>query len=252
MRRSRLILLSLALAGLCPEASAEWILTIYTGLSFSTDSTLHVSQSSSHSDASFESVSWTGHPFGHGAPYYGVSVSYSPPAHDQLAAMVDFTHYKMYAETADQVAVHGTWNGLPVDARAPLGAFVHNLEIAHGVNLASLNGEYRWNPRFADGRWQIQAGAGVGAFVPHSDGDVDGAAVDGNYQYGGLGWQVFGGAEYALPRGLVPWRTPSSRIGVLVESKFDSGTLNLNLNPDTRVETHTATFHVIGGVALHL
>lgn len=104
---------------------------------------------------------------------------------------------------------------------------------------------------FTDSPWQIHVGGGIGMYMPHSEGDVDDTGVSGNYQYGGLGWQVFGGAEYALPPSFVPWRTPSSRLALLIESKLDSGTLTVDLDPNTRVETHTATFHMIGGVALH-
>ncbi len=51
--------------------------------------------------------------------------------------MVDFTRYKMYAETGERVSARGLWSGGPLDTHAPLGRFVQNFKL-DGVNLASL------------------------------------------------------------------------------------------------------------------
>jgi hypothetical protein len=205
-------------------------------------------QPQTHTDATIDRVSWAPHPLGHGAPYYGVRIGYFPSATSHVGAVFDFTHYKMYAETEEPGFLHGEFNGKRVAEYVTLASVITNLEIAHGVNLVSLNGEYRWNQTFSQGPWQTHVGAGIVAYVPHADGIIDGVGVDESYQYGGIGGQIFGGAEYTLP---ARWQPRNLRFTLLVESKLDSGQLNLSLDPDTRIETRVTTLHLIGGISLH-
>lgn len=239
---------SLALAHAC-AAHAEWVLTLYTGASHTYASTIHVTEPSTRSDASFEGVPWAPHPFALGAPYYGVRLSYFPALDARLGVTIDFTHYKMYAETAEPVTARGVWGGAPFYAHAPLRDFVQHLEISHGVNLTSLDGEYRWNPSFARGPWQSHVGAGLLVYVPHAEGTVDGVGVSGDYAYSGWGGQIFGGAEYTLPR---RWEPRWARVTLLVESKLDMGRIDLDLEPATRISTRVGTLHLIAGVSLHI
>ncbi len=232
-------------------ARAEWVATFYTGVSHTYESNLEVVQPATRSDATFEAVSWAPHPFALGAPYYGVRFSYFPSSGAHVGATFDFTHYKMYAETAEDVVVRGTWNGAPIDEYTQMSAFVQRLEIAHGVNLTSLDGQYRWNEEFDDGPWEKHIGAGALLYLPHSDGTIDGIGVNGNYQYAGYGGQIFGGAEYTLPARLQPHGIPLKRITLLIESKLNVGDLNIDLDPATRIDTRTTTLHLIAGVSLH-
>ncbi len=236
------------LLGFCSCAHAEWVATFYTGDSHTYSSDLSVLQPGTHSDASFDQVSWAPHPLGHGAPYYGVRISYFPPASPHLGVTFDFTHYKMYAETAELTDMRGEWNGKPVDGYVPLASAVQSLEIAHGVNLVSLDAQYRWDAGSEGGPWQMQVGAGPGVYVPHSDGVIDGVGVDEGYQYGGFGGQIFGGAEYRLP---ASWQPKHLSISLLAEGKLDGGNIDLHLAPDTHIDTRVTTVHVIAGVSLH-
>jgi hypothetical protein len=240
--------LIVGLLGSCCSAHAEWVATFYTGDSHTYASSLRVIQPGTQTDATFGQVSWAPHPLGHGAPYYGVRLSYFPSGPSHVGATFDFTHYKMYAETEEPSTLRGDWNGKPVYAYENVGAGIQSLEIAHGVNLVSLNGQYRWNPSFDDGPWQTHVGAGIVAYVPHADGIINGVGVDESYQYGGLGGQIFGGAEYSLP---ARWQPKSLRWTLLVEGKLDGGDINLNLDPDTRIETRVTTLHLIAGVSIH-
>ncbi|HUN75815.1 MAG TPA: hypothetical protein VMU40_14960 [Steroidobacteraceae bacterium] len=246
--RSALYPSLLALMCCCPCARAEWLATLYMGDSHTYASNLTVIQPQTHTDVDFDLVSWAPHPLGHGAPYYGVRLSYFPAAVSHVGAVFDFTHYKMYAETNETTKMRGEWNGKPIDTYTSLQTGITSLELAHGVNLVSLNGEYRWNPSFSDGPWQTHAGAGLVAYAPHADGIIDGVGVDETYQYGGLGGQIFGGAEYTLP---ARWQPNNLRVGLLVESKLDAGSVDLSLDPDTRIETRVTTLHLIGGISLH-
>lgn len=220
-------------------AHAEWVLTVYTGVSHTFASDLRIRQPGS--DATFDAVSWAPHPFTDGAPYYGVRISYFPHWSSHTGMMIDFTHYKMYAETADPVHVHGIWDGSPVNETAVLGSRVQHLQISHGVNLTSLSGEYRWNPVFAQGTWQMHAGAGLLVYLPHAEGMINGTGVSKSYQYGGFGGQIFGGTEYGITR----------HLGLVVEGKFDAGSLDLNLDPQTRIETDVRSLQLIGGLSWH-
>jgi hypothetical protein len=223
---------------MCSEARpAEWVLALYTGTSWTRNSDLRVVQDASDSDATFADVHWKARPF-EDAPYYGLRVSYFPHEDARIGGTFDFTHYKMYAETDRASFVSGRWNGAPVNesALALLAARVQALEISHGVNLASLNAEYRW-----PGRWSSHIGAGIAGYWPHAEGMIDSRSVGADYRFAGSGAQVFGGGEYRLTR----------RVGLLVEGKAEVGKLDIDLVPQTRVVTHTRTLHALAGVTLH-
>lgn len=240
--------LAAALFALAPRARAEWVLTLYTGASHTYASTLHISQSSTGSDAEFASVAWAAHPFALGLPYFGARLAWSGKSTAHVAALIDFTHYKMYAETAERVRAQGLWGHAPFYAYVPLGTFVQHLEISHGVNLTSLGAEYRWNPGFGDGPWQPHIGAGLDVYLPQAEGTIGGVGASSNYQYAGWGAQLFAGTEYALPR---RWGPRWMRIAALLESKLDHGNLDMDLDPSTDVRTRVTTLHLIGGLSLH-
>jgi hypothetical protein len=121
------------------EAHAEWLAFAYTGVSHTFASDLRVRQPASATDATFEHVSWAPHPFTRGAPYYGIRLTYFPESKSHLGAAVDFTHYKLYAETAETVHMRGTWNGAALNPSAYLASRIQQLEISHGANLTSIN-----------------------------------------------------------------------------------------------------------------
>lgn len=78
-------------------------------------------------------------------------------------------------------------------------------------------------------------------YVPHVEGSIATISSVGDYQLAGWGFQVFAGTEYRL----------SQRFGLLIETKFDAGDLDIDLDPDARLETKTRTAHILGGVTLH-
>jgi len=226
---------SALLWAMCSAARAEWAVALYTGSSWTRNSDLRVVQGASNSDATFADVHWEARPF-EDAPYYGLRVAYFPNETAQLGCTFDFTHYKMYAQTDRETSVSGLWNGAPVNESALLATRVQALEISHGVNLTSLNAEYRW-----PGRWSPHVGAGVIGYWPHAEGTIDATSVGAGYRLAGSGAQVFGGGEYRLNR----------RIGLLVEGKAETGKLDIDLVSQTRVITHTRTLHALAGMTLH-
>jgi hypothetical protein len=208
----------------CGDAHAEWTATVYTGVSHTFASDLYIQQSASASAATFRSVPWASHPFTQGGVYVGLRISYFPQRASRLGGFVEYTHYKMYAETVETVEVHGRWNGAPVAEFTALNKRVQHLEISHGVNMHSLGAEYRWNPTFQLSRWRAHVGAGALVYLPHAEGVIDSIAESSNYQYAGAGGQIFGGTALSVYR----------HIALMIEGKFDIGSLDVKLNASAR------------------
>lgn len=236
--------LALAAFGMaCSTARAELAISLYTGTSHTHSSDLRVRQTSSDSDATFEHVHWQAQPF-QGAPYYGLSLTYFPSAPAQWGGGLDFTHYKMVADVGRVLPVRGRWNGAPVNESAPMSSRIPHLEISHGVNLISLNLARRWSLDGAGAflsRLQPELGAGVVGYLPHAEGSINDVPTGADYRWAGGGYQIFAGGEYRL----------TTHVSLLLRTKFDSGALNIDLQPDARLETHTRTWHAIGGVSIH-
>jgi transposase len=106
--------------------------------------------------------------------------------------------------------------------------------------MTSIGAEYRWNPAFELGRWRTHVGAGVLIYLPHAETTINSIPEHSNYQYAGSGGQIFGGTALRVHR----------HIALMMEGKFDMGSLDVNLDPGTRLSTQVRTLHIIGGVSL--
>ena len=217
-------------------ASAENIFAIYAGTSFTRNSDLHLTQRGTGTDLTVHDVHWDADPF-KAAPYYGLRFTHFFDQRPNWGVALDFTHYKMYAQTDRGVSVKGTWKGTAVDSSARMDQYVQHFEISHGVNMLSLNGIYRWLNPFFDGRLQPYAGAGLAYYRPHSENTVDNISHETGYDPSGFGYQLMGGVQYRLSR---QW-------GVFAEVKFNSGTAKIDI-ADGQAETSLRTFHALGGV----
>jgi hypothetical protein len=214
---------------------------VYTGVCHTRRSDLHIVQQATNTDATFSSIDWRARPFTD-APYYGARVAYFTGAQRRTGITFDFTHYKMYAPDEQPTEVTGRWNGSPLrDPAALLSSYVQGLEISHGVNLTSLNVQYRRAPEQVAGEWIPYIGAGVAGYWPHAEGTINSIPVSANYRRSGHGAQIFGGSEYRL----------TAHLGAQLEGKFDAGKLDIDLVPATRVATRTRTFHLIAGLTWH-
>lgn len=76
------------------------------------------------------------------------------------------------------------------------------------------------------------------AYLPHAEGTINGVSASGDYQLAGWGYQLFAGTQYRISR----------HFGVLMQAKFDDGTLGIDLAPDTRIETDVRTLHALIGL----
>jgi hypothetical protein len=239
----RLSACGVALLSLASAARAEVTLAVYTGTSRTHSSDMRIQQPATGTNAEFHGVTWDARPF-HPAPYYGIRLTWFPSRIARLGGGIDFTHYKMYADTNRMIEVRGAWNGVPINAVVPMRSLVNSFEISHGVNLTSLNIVYRWAADRKTGRpylWQPYVGAGVAMYLPHAEGTINGVGASANYRRAGEGYQLFAGAEYR----------PLSHLGIFADTKFDNGSLDIDLAPGIRAQTRTRTFHALAGLAWH-
>ncbi len=226
-------------------ASAEVSISVYSGTSDTATSDLRIREPSSDSDATFHGVRWQARPF-EDSPYYGIRLAYFQTNSSRIGASLDFTHYKIYAETERTLALDGRWDGVTVKGIGPMYLRVQHFEVSHGLNLAALNMIYRWplGPAAAlpESRWQAYVGAGLVAYVPHAEATINGNFTSAGYQLGGFGYQVLAGLQCRVSR----------RMSLFAELKQDGGGLNMDFQGDTRARTGVRTFHALGGVTLSL
>ena len=135
---------------------ADVLLSFYIGASQTQPSDLRVQQPAHRNDVTVHSVTWRGYPFRFEI-YYGIRLAYTPPYHPWTQLVLDYTHYKVYAETDDTV--------------------LQSIEMTHGLNMLAVNVLQR-----------VVGGANTSA-------DIDGAAHTSGYDFGGTGFQVIAGAN---------------------------------------------------------
>lgn len=215
---------------------AEARFSAYTGTSWTRDSDLRVTQPGLGTDLVARDVHWDAKAT-QPAPYYGLRLTYFDARRPAWGAALDYTHYKMYADTGRVVNVEGRWRGAPAGGSVPLNQHVQQFELSHGVNVISLNGLYRWiDPRL--GQLEPYAGVGVAHYRPHAESMVGGLPFETGYQPSGFGYQVLAGAHYRM----------TDRTGVFIETKFNSGTARVDI-ASGRAETPLRTVHLVGGVS---
>jgi len=230
------LVLATLLAGLALPATAESLFSLYTGTSFTRDSDLRINQAGG-TGLTVRDVRWDADPF-KAAPYYGLRYTRFFDQHPNWGIALDYTHYKMYAQTDRQVRVDGTWKGAPLNASARMDQYVQHFEISHGVNMLSLTGIYRWqNLSMLAGRLQPYVGAGLAYYRPHSENTVNNLSHGTGYDASGFGYQLLGGAQYRL----------GDRWGLFGEVKFNSGTAKVGI-AEGSAETPLKTFHALGGL----
>jgi hypothetical protein len=221
-------------------ARAENYFVFYLGASSAKSSDLRIRRPASGTDATFHGVVWHGQSFII-PPYYGVKFGTFLKSNPRWGVELEFTHYKVYAQTGRNVLVTGTWNGAPVNEVAPMNTRVQKYDISHGVNLVGINAVYRWfgrpTNRFPQGRLQPFVAGGPALLVLHPENIVDGVDSMPGLQTSGIGWQVGAGARYAL----------STRTGLLGEVKYSSGHGRVKLPAGGRGDTPLRAWHALLG-----
>lgn len=177
-------------------------------------------------------VTWRGYPFRFEI-YYGIRLTYTPPYHPWTQVALDYTHYKVYAETNDRVLQDGTWHGEAFRETAPMRERVQSIEMTHGLNMLGLNVLQRVSgPQFSG----AYIGAGPVVFLPHTESRIDGVPHTSGYDFGGTGFQFIGGAIGCLR---------SHR--VFAEMKYSNGAPFVAI-AQGRAQTALHTVHELAGV----
>jgi hypothetical protein len=179
----------------------QWTVAAYLGGVRTADSPLTISQPAPGNLLRFDDVRFEGRsledPF-----YYGFRAGYFLPQL-RLGVETEFIHLKVYADTKRQVRASGIRLGVPIDRILTLDDIVEQYSISHGVNLLLFNGVGRYSIGLRNGRDRlVLAGRfGAGPSIPHTESTVDGHHQE-QYEAGRLGWQLAGGIELHLWRGL--------------------------------------------------
>jgi lipid A oxidase len=207
----RLVLIFGALAVIEP-AAAEWQIGAYGGVTFTHDSDVRTTGPAT-GGRTFSDVGWEGQAF-EGSPYYGVRATGWFGQGPGWGVQLDFSHTKAAAK---------------LDGR--LRPDFSRLEFTDGLNIATLNGVYRWA---AIGRIVPYVGAGVGANIPHVEVTNPGFARTFEYQVGGVSAVGFAGFDFAL----------TDSFSVFTEYKLSYSRVDADLESGGRLSTDLVTHHL--------
>jgi hypothetical protein len=213
-------------------ALADVVLSFYIGASQTRPSDLHVVQASRSNDVMMHDVTWHGYPFRFEI-YYGIRLTYIDPHRPWTQFAMDYTHFKVYADTADRVAQTGTWHGAPLNVDAPLRERVQSIEMTHGLNMLGFSVLERIGGARAGA---VYAGGGPVMFVPHAESRVDGMPHETGYDYGGSGFQLTAGAQ-----------TCANGHALFTEVKYSNGAPILRIAQGS-AQTAVHTVHELAGV----
>ena len=186
------------------RSRAGFVVAAFTGGARTLDSPLTISQPAAATQLTFHDVRFDGRSFDPPL-YYGLRGGYFFRRQPSVGVEAEFIHLKVYSDPAQRVNATGTLRGAPLDGEMPLGTIVQRYSISHGVNLLLFNlaGRYRAGRGAGapGGRLILTGRAGLGPTIPHTESNVEGAARE-QYELGRLAWQLAGGAEVRLWRGL--------------------------------------------------
>jgi lipid A oxidase len=227
------------LRNLAVSAHAEFVLSIFSGLSSveNNDLTLHQGGDT----LKFHNVSYKSRDF-ESPFYYGARLSYFLPQHSNWGLGVEFFHTKMYLETGDTVQVTGSRGGVPVNDSERIDNTIHSFSISHGLNIVAADAIYRWflgNPGHDFlGRFQPYVGVGAGAAIPHLESNTTGVLFE-EYQLGGPAFLGFTGVNFDIVK---HW-------GIFLEYKFSYALLDDLTIPTGSYEVSPMIHHFIAGVS---
>jgi len=224
------------------EDKPGFTLALYLGGAHTSPSELRITQPGLNNRLSFEQVRFEGRSF-NGPLYYGARVGIFPRRKSAIGAEAEFTHIKVYADPGQRVRVTGHNGGNPIDRLIALGDLVEQYSISHGVNLLLFNIVGRRaisRAQSSQGGRLILAGRfGLGPTIPHTESTIGGSHQE-QYELGSLAWQVAGGVEIHLTRGLF----------LLAEYKFTRSKQKGRVNAG-EAESLLRSHHGVIGLSYH-
>lgn len=186
------------------EEGGEWVVAAYLGGASTSSSSLKITQPSFRNQLTFENVRFTGRSFDPPL-YYGLRGGYYLPQLTAIGVEAEFIHLKVYSDPQQRIQVTGNRRGESINGELILSQIVQQYSISHGVNLLLFNlaGRHRLqrSPGRPRGRLILTGRFGIGPTLPHTESTVDGVHQE-QYEVGRIGWQLAGGAEINLWRGL--------------------------------------------------
>ena len=184
--------------------SGGWEAAAYIGGARTANSPLTISQPVLGNDLTFEDVQFQSRSFDPPL-YYGFRGGYFISRRPAVGIEAEFIHLKVFSNPQQQVRVAGVRRGASIDREMSLGEVVQQYSISHGVNLLLFNVALRHalkqevdSPK---GHVILTARVGAGPTLPHTESRIEGQSQE-QYEVGRLAWQVGGGAELKLWRGL--------------------------------------------------
>ncbi len=196
------VVAGVALTAAARPARADWTVAAFLGAGATRSSTLRVEQPATGTSLAFRPVGYRGESFE--APvYYGYRLGRRLPFAPSLSIEAEFIHLKVFTDPDATVHATGVERGVPVSRSQRLGDTVERFSISHGENFVLANLVVRRPLGRGSRGHRVQAvgRAGAGLTVPHPESTVGGASVD-HYELGSFAWQVAGGVELRVVRGL--------------------------------------------------
>lgn len=237
-----LLLFAAAAALLLPDpALAESSLTLYLGDLWTSDCDVRLMEPGG-TDLEFRDVGWTGESF-RSPHYYGLRYVHWFRKAPRWGVAGELIHAKMFAQLDETVQVEGLRGGASVSGREPLGDTLQTLSFSHGYNLLLADFQHRWFPgrvRGAGaGRFQPQAGLGIGAAIPHVEVTTAGSSTN-EYQVTGPAAQITGGTGIDL----------SEHLALLVEYKLTWSDIEADLSGGGRLDVSPLAQHLVVGLSV--
>jgi len=219
---------------------AEWVISGYIGGAQTQNASIAFNEPGRNTSLRLSGVQWEGRSF-EGPLYYGVRGGRF--FHRYVGFETEFIHLKVFALVDRTVQASGVVRGAPVGGTVPMNTYVQRFSISHGNNLLLGNvvGRYDlWragNERL--GRVLLTMRVGFGGSIPHPETQFLGSFRE-HYQGGGFAYQIAGGGEFRLWRGLY----------ALGEYKYTNNREQIVTGTgtaDTRLRSH----HGVTGLAIH-
>ena len=246
-RRSGALLALAVLLGSLPLGAEERApyLHAYTGIGVTRASDLRIRQPTVDTDLVIDAVRWEHRSLStswdrDSIPYVGVRSGFFLGHPGWLSVSAEVLHFKVFAETDKRYRVTGSHRGVPVDAVAPMAEFVSQYQVSNGVNmvLGNLSAHRRLgrSSRFPMGQVDVYGGGGAGVTIPFTRATIGGAS-SGQYEWGRLATQAFGGLAYSM----------SPRWSLFAEYKLTATTVDGAI-PDGQSESPLRTHHLAFGL----
>jgi lipid A oxidase len=238
---THLILWCFLILSLARSSRAEFVASVYGGVTFHQNGDLRLQQNNG-TDLTFHDVGYKSQNF-NSPPYYGARLAYFLGDRAHLGFGIEFFHAKIYLDNRASAQVTGRRGGVQVNGSEPIRNTIEDFSNSHGLNFLTADVIYRWflaepGQGFLS-RLQPYAGAGAGVLIPHVEATIGGVRQE-NYQITGPGAQIFGGISFDLAKHLF----------VFSEYKFSYARLNGEDVPGGRITANAFTHHLVLGMGL--